>query len=264
VAAVQAAGLVETLKSPGPFTVFAPTDTAFGKLDPALVTKLTSAPYKTVLGNILKHHVLAGEVKAAAVLGKTTDAKTVLGSGLKIEGANSKVVIGGVTVIQADVATKNGVIHGIDGVLLPTIVETAVAYDDGTTKFKTLVAAVTAADLAATLSGPGPFTVFAPSDAAFAKLPAGTLTNLLLPANKAQLAAILKYHVVSGAVFEKNVAAGDVTTVNGAKFNISIVQGKPVITGGSVDNKSNIVFTDIPNVNGVIHVIDTVILPPAT
>jgi len=263
VAAVKAAGLESTLRGSGPFTVFAPTDAAFGKLDSALVQKLTSPAYKTVLTNILKHHVLGSAVKASAVLGKVTDATSVLGSSLRIDGTrNNQVRIGGALVTQADVGAKNGVIHVLDSVLLPNIVESAVAYDDGATKFSTLVAAVGAAELATLLSGPGPFTVFAPTDEAFAKLPAGTVESLLRPENRAQLQGILKYHVVSGAVFEKDVRPGEVSTANGAKFTVSVEDGKPVITGGTSANKANIVLTDIPNSNGVIHVIDTVIIPP--
>jgi transforming growth factor-beta-induced protein len=134
------------------------------------------------------------------------------------------------------------------------IVDTAVAAGS----FKTLVAAVKAAGLVDTLKGAGPFTVFAPTDEAFAKLPAGTIDMLLKPENKAKLAAILTYHVVSGKVM-----AADVVKVKSAKS----VQGGEIkikVAGGTVmlNGTSKVVKTDIGTDNGVIHVIDTVIMPP--
>lgn len=135
------------------------------------------------------------------------------------------------------------------------IVETAVSAGS----FNTLVAAVKAAGLVDTLKGDGPFTVFAPTDEAFAKLPAGTLENLLKPENKDQLAAILTYHVVSGKVKAKDVVKlNQATTVQGSDVTIAVENGGVVLNGSS-----NVVTTDIGTSNGVIHVIDTVILPPA-
>jgi len=260
VAAVQAAGLESTLKGPGPFTVFAPDDAAFAKLPAFLLTKLTTAPYKTELGLILKYHVLPSAVPASAVLGKKQDVASVGGGVLSIDGANGKVVINGTsTVAQADIATSNGVIHAIDGVLLPTIVDTAKAYDDGTAKFGTLVSAVVAADLAALLSGPGDLTVFAPTDKAFADLKAAigdTAFNQIL-ADKAQLTRILKYHVLPAAVYSPSVASGDVATAEGSTLKVTV-------SGGAVtlNDSTNVILTDLPNRNGVIHAIDKVLLPP--
>jgi len=133
------------------------------------------------------------------------------------------------------------------------IVDTAV----GAGQFKTLAAALNAADLVATLKGPGPFTVFAPTDEAFAKLPAGTVENLLKPENKAKLTAILTYHVVPGAVKAEQVSQLDeAKTVNGALVKVSTEYGKVMI------NDATVVKPDIQASNGVIHVIDKVILPP--
>lgn len=133
-----------------------------------------------------------------------------------------------------------------------TIVEVAAANAD----FETLVAAVKAAGLAETLSGEGPFTVFAPTDAAFAKLPAGTVENLLKPENKDQLVALLTYHVVSGKVMAADVVGLDnATTVNGAIADIT-VKGSTVMV-----DEATVTATDIKASNGVIHVIDTVIMP---
>ncbi|MDC0296581.1 fasciclin domain-containing protein [Akkermansiaceae bacterium] len=124
-------------------------------------------------------------------------------------------------------------------------------------KRATLVAAVKAGGLAGALSGEGPFTIFAPTNAAFAKLPEGTVATLLKPENKGKLASILKYHVVAGKVMAADVKAGKVKTLNGAKATIAVAGGKVTI------DKANIVKTDIVGTNGVIHVIDSVILPAA-
>ncbi|CAN5922671.1 hypothetical protein BH11MYX4_BH11MYX4_04040 [soil metagenome] len=264
VAAVQAAGLEATLRGTGPFTVFAPTDDAFAQVPKFLTDKLLTTPYKSELGLILKYHVIAGSVPAADVLDKTSNPATVLGAKLAIDGSGGKVVInGGVNVTTPDVKATNGIIHIVSGVLLPTIADTAIGYDDGTNTFKTLVAALTAGELAATLGGPGPFTVFAPTDAAFAKIPKATIDSLLVPANKAQLQAILKSHVRSGApVYAKDVTAGALTTL-GDPLNVTI-SGTDVqldIGGGT---KAKVILTDLPASNGVTHVIDTVLLPPPT
>jgi uncharacterized surface protein with fasciclin (FAS1) repeats len=122
-------------------------------------------------------------------------------------------------------------------------------------QFKTLVAAVQAAGLADTLSGPGPFTVFAPTDEAFAKLPKGTVEELLKPENKQKLAGILTYHVLPGKVMAADVKTMEAKTVNGANAQVKVA-GETV----TIDN-AKVVKTDIAASNGVIHVIDTVIMP---
>jgi transforming growth factor-beta-induced protein len=145
-------------------------------------------------------------------------------------------------------------IHMKEKVKLVDIVDTAVAAGS----FKTLAAALGAADLVATLKGKGPFTVFAPTDEAFAKLPAGTVTDLLKPENKAKLAAILTYHVISGEVMASAVVTMDgkkAATVNGKSVTIGVKAGKVTV------DSANVVTTDIKTSNGVIHVIDTVMIP---
>ena len=133
------------------------------------------------------------------------------------------------------------------------IVETAV----NAGQFKTLVAAVQAADLGGALSSPGPFTVFAPTDEAFAKLPAGTVDDLLKPENLDKLVAVLKYHVVSGKVMAADIA--------GKKLNVTTLQGSNIsvdaMSGGVMINDATVTTADIKASNGVIHVIDKVILP---
>jgi uncharacterized surface protein with fasciclin (FAS1) repeats len=130
-----------------------------------------------------------------------------------------------------------------------------VAVASGAEQFKTLVAAVKAAGLVEVLQGDGPFTVFAPTDEAFAKLPAGTVENLLKPENRDQLVAILKYHVVPGRVMASDVKSGKVKTAQGQSINVQVAGGTV-----KVDNAS-VIKTDITADNGVIHVIDAVILP---
>ena len=135
------------------------------------------------------------------------------------------------------------------------IVDTAVAAGE----FKTLAAALGAAGLIATVKGPGPFTVFAPTDAAFAKLPAGTVERLLKPENRDQLTAILTYHVVPGRVMAAEVVKlNEAKTLNGKMLKVT-VKGSTVMI-----NDAKVTTTDIVASNGVIHVIDTVVLPPAT
>lgn len=254
VAAVKAAGLVDTLKGKGPFTVFAPTDEAFAKLPKGTVESLLKPENKAKLQAILTYHVVPGAVKAADVV-KLTGATTVQGQNVDIKVADGKVMVDGAQVIKTDIETSNGVIHVIDSVILPNdkdVVDTAV----NAGSFKTLVAAVKAAGLVETLKGDGPFTVFAPTDEAFAKLPAGTVESLLKPENKDKLIAILTYHVVPGKVM-----AADVVKISSAKT----VNGKEapvrVSDAGVMIGDAKVIATDIDTSNGVIHVIDSVIIP---
>jgi transforming growth factor-beta-induced protein len=263
-AALEAAGLVETLKGEGPFTVFAPTDEAFAKLDKALLDDLLKPENKETLVAILTYHVVPGKVTAADVV-NLPSAKTVQGEEITIKVDGNTVMVNDAKVTQTDIAARNGVIHVIDTVILPPtvaeklaapaqdIVEVAVAAGN----FKTLAAALEAAGLVETLKGEGPFTVFAPTDEAFAKLDKALLDDLLKPENKDTLVAILTYHVVPG-----KVTAADVVKLNKAKN----VQGEEItikVDGNTVMvNDAKVTQTDIAASNGVIHVIDTVILPP--
>ncbi len=253
-AALQAAGLVETLKGPGPFTVFAPTDEAFAALPPGTVENLLKPENKAALVDVLTYHVVPGKVTAADVV-TLTSATTVNGQRADIEVDGGTVRIDGATVIKADIETSNGVIHVIDRVILPeTDTIPQVAASAGS--FGTLLAAVKAAGLSETLSGPGPFTVFAPTDAAFAKLGPKAIADLLKPENKAKLVAILTYHVVPGRVYaDQVVGMSSAKTVQGDTIAIKVVGGKVMVDGATVT------ATDIQAANGVIHVIDTVITP---
>ena len=133
--------------------------------------------------------------------------------------------------------------------------ETVVATAAGNADFSTLVAAVKAAGLVETLNGAGPFTIFAPTNAAFAKLPKGTVEELLKPENKAKLTAVLTYHVVAGKVLAADVETGMVKTVQGGELDVKVADGGVTVNGAKV------VKTDIIGSNGVIHVIDSVVLP---
>ena len=267
VAAVTAAGLAETLQGEGPFTVFAPTDAAFAALPEGTVEALLEDP-EGALTDILLYHVVAGKVMSSDLSDGMT-AETVQGSSITVGIADGVVTIDGATVVVADIEASNGVIHVIDAVILPpaeeeaaeeeaaaelgTIVDIAVGAGD----FNTLVAAVTAAGLVETLQGEGPFTVFAPTDAAFAALPEGTVEALLEDPEGA-LTDILLYHVVAGEVMSGDLSDGmTAETVQGSSITVGIVDGVVTIDGATV------VAADIEASNGVIHVIDAVILPPA-
>ena len=254
VAAVKAAGLVDVLKSDGPFTVFAPTDEAFAKLPKGTLESLLKPENKDKLAAILTYHVAPGKLTASDVT-RATGAISANGQWLGFKSSNGKVMVDEATVVTADIKCANGVIHVIDQVVLPeqqNIVQVAA----GAKTFNTLLTAATKAGLAEALQSDGPFTVFAPTDEAFAKLPAGTLENLLKPENKEQLAKIIKYHVLSGRVYSPAaMKANDAGTLAGQDVRFSRKNDALY-----VDN-ARILATDIDAANGVIHVIDAVILP---
>ena len=263
VAAVEAAGLVDTLKGEGPFTVFAPTDEAFAALPKETLDALLADPSGD-LTQILLYHVVPGKVMAADVT-DGLEAATVQGSTVKFTVADGKVMINDATIVTTDIETSNGVIHVIDAVILPPsgeeaaaaeaapaaeteladIVDTAVSAGS----FNTLVAAVQAAGLVDTLKGEGPFTVFA-------AIPKETLDALLADPS-GDLTQILLYHVVPGKVMAADVTDGlEATTAQGSTVKFTVADGVVKI------NDATIVTTDIETSNGVIHVIDAVILPP--
>lgn len=259
VAAVQAAGLVDTLKGPGPFTVFAPTDEAFAKIPKATLDGLLAD--KALLTAVLGYHVLSSTVVRADVpLGK---AITPLSGGFfKIESAGGLKITDGrnrvSTITATDILASNGVVHLVDRVLLPAnkdIVATAAALPD----FSILVEAVVAAGLAGTLQGTGPFTVFAPTNAAFAALLTELgLSKARLLADTALLTKVLTYHAVPARVLQAEVPVNTaITTVQGQSFTVN---ASLAITDQSM-RSSTIVATDVFASNGVIHVVDKVLLP---
>jgi uncharacterized surface protein with fasciclin (FAS1) repeats len=289
VTAIEAAGLVDTLSGEGPFTVFAPTDDAFAALPEGTLDSLLEDP-EGQLTDILLYHVVPGEVMAADVVELAgQEVETVGGGMLTITVEGETVMVNDATVVTTDIQASNGVIHVIDSVLIPQmdeeaaaeegeaeaeatpaaeeemaegeaadIVDTAIAAGD----FGTLVTAVEAAGLVETLKGEGPFTVFAPTDEAFAALPEGTLDSLLEDP-EGQLTDILLYHVVAGEVMAADVVGLDgqeVETVGGGTLTVG-VDGETVTLTDSSGNTINVVATDIEASNGVIHVIDGVLIP---
>jgi uncharacterized surface protein with fasciclin (FAS1) repeats len=250
-AAAKAAGLVETLKGDGPYTVFAPNDDAFARLPEGTVASLLKD--KAKLAAILKYHVVPGRITAKQVVTSQWLA-TAEGQSLFVRATGEGVMIDGASIIKTDIKASNGIIHVIDKVVLPrkNIVQTA----SDAKVFKTLLAAAKAAGLAEALAENGPFTVFAPTDDAFKKLPEGTVEALLK--DKAKLAAILKYHVVSGRILSTDLTTG----VTKAKS----LEGQSIKVTRAADGKvkadgANVVKANIIAGNGVIHVIDAVILP---
>ena len=256
VAALDKANLVATLQGEGPFTVFAPTDQAFADAGIDLDSFDTDEEI-AALTDILLYHVYSGTVYAADV----TDGMTVVMANadhLTFYVMDDTVSMGdGSTVTIADVAASNGVIHVIDKVLMPP----ADVFDipttaQGTGIHDSLVAAVIQADLLETLQGEGPFTVFAPTDQAFTD--AGIdLAALDTEEGKAALTDILLYHVVSGSVESSTVTDGmTAAAVNGDDLSFSVGEGVMV-------NDANVILADVITTNGVIHVIDKVLMPPA-
>ena len=270
VAAVEAAGLVETLKGDGPFTVFAPTDEAFAALPAGTLETLLADP-EGQLTQILLYHVVPGKVMSTDLSDGMT-AETAQGSPVTFAVADGAVKVNEATVVTADIEASNGVIHVIDAVILPPVEEAEAAPAEAEAaaapgniaevaaaagSFSTLLAAVEAAGLVDELTGEGPFTVFAPTDEAFAALPAGTLDTLLADPEGA-LRDILLYHVVAGKVMSTDLSDGMAAdSLQGAPITVSIADGAVKV------NTANVVTADVEASNGVIHVIDAVILPPA-
>lgn len=255
VAAVKAAGLAETLSGKGPFTVFAPTDEAFAKLGKGVIADLLKPENKQKLTSILTYHVLGNQTLAAKVVAQK-ELPTLQGQSLAVVVDGKKVTVGGANVVKTDILGSNGVIHVVDSVLLPPAVPNLVEAARKAGKFGTLLQAAVAAGLAETLAKDGPFTVFAPTDEAFSKLGAETITTLLLPENKAKLASILKNHVVAGRVLaEQAVKLTEAKTIGGGVLTLKF-DGKHLMVGDA-----RVIATDIGASNGVIHVIDAVLVP---
>jgi transforming growth factor-beta-induced protein len=269
-AAVKAANLADTLASAdNTFTVFAPTDDAFAALPDYLIEALLADP-SGALTEILLYHVVPGNLDSATVLGSRSLA-TAQGDSLNVNLRNGSPYVNDSMIIITDIPAKNGIIHVIDAVLvpdialpeppappvdrstLPSIAEIAVA--DG--RFDTLVAAADAAGLVPTLAGPGDFTVFAPTDEAFAALGEDTI-NALLADPSGELTLILLYHVIGDQQLAEQIA--------NAKYLVTL-EGRPIRVG--YDSNGRLVLNEsvyflianIPASNGTIHVIDAVLIP---
>lgn len=250
VTALQSAGLVTALQADGPFTVFAPRNSAFDALGSSTVQALLASGNEAALTDLLTYHVVPGRFTAADLAGGAM-LTTLAGGTITVEGGNG-VTVDGATVLTADLEASNGVVHIIDAVLTEglDIVQRASVTAD----VSTLVTAVGAADLAGVLSGAGPFTVFAPINDAFADVPSDQLDRLLDADNQALLQKVLTYHVIPGEVRAADLVDGaTVTTVEGTSVTIDL-------DGGAMVNGANIIATDIETENGVIHLIDAVLL----
>jgi uncharacterized surface protein with fasciclin (FAS1) repeats len=263
VEAVVAADLAGTLSGPGPFTVFAPTNDAFAALLAELgISKAALLADKPLLTKVLTYHVLGAKVlKAGVPVGKAIT--TLQGGVFKVDAVGSALVVTdernrNPKITRTDRLATNGVVHTVDKVLLPgdkTIVDAAIT----TPSLSILVEAVVAANLANTLSGPGPFTVFAPTDTAFAALLAELgISKAALLADTALLTKVLTYHVVPARVLKAEVPIGAaITSVQGETFSVDTT----LAITDKRNRKANIIATDVMTSNGVVHLIDKVILP---
>lgn len=265
VAALQEAELVSALQGEGPFTVFAPTDAAFTELLGALDITAADLLAHPQLSEVLLYHVVSGKVMSTD-LSDGMAAATLQGEDLMVD-LSDGVKINESAVITADIEATNGVIHVIDSVLVPEAFSLEVAEEPmaeekdivdialGNEDFSILVAALQEADLVETLQGDGPFTVFAPTNAAFEKLLGALDISAAELLEQPDLAKVLLYHVVSGQVMSTDLSDGLVAdTVNGNSITFDLSDGVKV-------NDSMVVTADLEGSNGVIHVIDTVLVP---
>ncbi|XP_052106647.1 protein sll1483-like [Mytilus californianus] len=253
---VTEAGLADTLANGGPFTVFGPTDDAFNKL-PSKVVKMLKED-KKLLADVLKFHVLNGKVFSSQLSNELTapSLNPLAKVRINIYQGGKVITATGSPVVLPDQNATNGVIHVIDRVMFPLPLVSVTGMVGMDPKLSTLLTAVKAADLVQTLSGDGPFTLFAPTNEAFQKLPAGVLANLLK--NKTALADVLTYHVVSGTFYSAGLTNGmSATTVEGKPVTITISGGKVMVGKSTVEKADDAVS------NGVVHIIDTVLIPPA-
>ena len=250
------AKLLETLQGKGPFTVFAPTDEAFAKMPKETVVDLLKPENREKLQSILTFHVIAGSVDLSGAL-SAGQATTVQGAPLTVKFAEGSVRINEANLVNADIKCSNGVIHVIDSVIFPPKPANDLAsVAEKAGSFKTLLAAVKAAGLIEVLTGDQALTVFAPTDEAFAKLPKGTVEALLKPENRDKLKSVLALHVVPGKVSAGDALnAGQSKALSGGSLEFGISDGLFQVNG------STIVKTDIKCDNGLIHVIDAVLLP---
>lgn len=254
-AAAQAGGLAEALASNGPFTVFAPVDAAFAELPEAAVNNLMQPENQEILASLLQHHVVAGRIDAAGVV-DAGELETLAGTPLPVEVENDEVRVGGVRVVQTDIGADNGVIHVVEQVMFPEGFACIATVAQRAGEFETLLAAAEAAGLKDALSVEGPFTIFAPTDAAFDQLPEGTIDELLQPENLPDLQRILQHHIVEGSLTAEDVLeAGTLDTLAGTTLEVSMENDEPRVNG------AGIATVDLTASNGVIHVIDTVLMP---
>ena len=253
-AAIDQEGLTSTLQeSTGTYTVFAPTNDAFDALASDLDTNIAGLLALSNLSDILTYHVLGSEVASSSINnGDIVDALSTTNT-LKLSAtAGGDVYVNQAMVTMANIGADNGVVHVLDAVILPNETVVDVAIDNG---FTTLTTAVVAAELLSTLSDPfAEYTVFAPSNDAFDSLAVTLGTDLAGILALPNLSDILLYHVVSGTVLSTGLSAGDVATLNGLTVTVDL-------TTGVMINDATVTLADVTSENGVVHVIDGVLLP---
>jgi uncharacterized surface protein with fasciclin (FAS1) repeats len=252
--AIVAAGLDETLASEGPFTVFAPTDDAFSLIPENVLESLLADPAGD-LTQILLNHVVSGTALSTD-LSDGMMITTLQGGEVSVSINDGMVMIGNANVIVANIAAVNGVVHVIDAILVPEM-PTNTVFDiiESSEVHNTLEVAIVAAGLDETLASEGPFTVFAPTDDAFSLVPANVLETLLADPT-GMLTQILLNHVVSGTALSTDLSDGMmITTLQGGEVSVSITDGMVMI------GNANVIVADITADNGVVHVIDAILVP---
>ncbi len=288
--AIVAAGLADTLaNADNSFTVFAPTDAAFAALEsasPGTIASLLADP-QGALSQVLLYHVVNGELNSAAVIGSSS-LTALQGETLNVSTSDAGAFINNSQIVVTDIPAKNGIIHVIDAVLVPQAIanptveiidmaeenieavveenELDVATAEPTQtiaeiaatngSFNTLLAALNAAGLANTFAQPGDYTVFAPTDAAFANIPQATL-DALLADPQGELTNILLFHVISDSLSRNQIATTEfITTLDGRPLTVNTNDGNIIDVNGA-----KVLIYNIPASNGIIHVIDTVLIP---
>lgn len=246
VSALQDAELVSVLEGDGPFTVFAPTNNAFQGVD-------LSGLSQEQLHEILQYHVIFADIRSGDLAAE--QAVDALAGGQLFVTVDGEVMVNdAATVVNADIDASNGTIHAIDTVLLPDAFKTIVGVIIKRYNLQVLENAVVQADLAGTLSGDGPFTVFAPSNAAFEEVDLSGLSQ-------EELQEILTYHVLSGEVLSGEVESGTVETVNGTTIDIEVGDDGSVVLTDQAGNTASVTTVDLQGTNGVVHIIDGVLSP---
>ena len=258
--ALGKANLLETLRGEDNLTVFAPTDKAFSGLQKGTLESLLEPRNAPKLRSILEYHMSPGTTRLAGAL-ETKELSSVQGQSLKFSFVDGAVKVNSASLIEADISCSNGVIHILDAVLLPPTAGQApqdiVAIARAAGNFDKLLALVDAAGLTSALRGDGPITLFAPTDEAIARLPENTVQALLREENREQLNALLKYHVIPGRLSSGDALNKETAeTLTGQSLSFKIRDGSFQV------QESTIRSVDLECSNGVIHVIDQVLLPP--
>ena len=256
VAAVIQADLLTTLQGEGPFTVFAPTDQAFAEAGINL-SSLDNDEGKSILSDILLYHVLSGSVQSSEVTDGLT--ATAVNGDILTFAVGDSVMVNDATVTTPDVMASNGVIHVIDKVLIPPAdLENIPTVAQSTGIHNSLVSALIHANLVGALSGEGPYTVFAPTDAAFEEFGLN-LSDFDTEAENETLAKILSYHVAMGSVMSSSITNGmEVNSLIQEPISVSVFNGSVILNGEALVTQA-----DVMTSNGVIHVINKVLMPPS-